>query len=169
MVEVVAAEEAEIAAAREAAAGIVADRAAEVRAAAARTVAEAGAKQGVHSPCDRTTASLWMPLLFVLPSPPCRSQPTVKIMRWMLDHMLWEASGAAGRGFWPGLWATRKLLIALAGSGVLTWREWVEHRPPEIVIIALIHFVFVFAMIALLVYAGLWFRARKMPSSQTPP
>lgn len=92
-----------------------------------------------------------------------------KIMRWMLDHMLWDTSGAAGRGFWPGLWATRKLLIALVGSGVLTWREWVEHHPPEIVIVALIHFVFVFAVSALFVYAGLWFRARKLPGSQTPP
>jgi hypothetical protein len=43
-----------------------------------------------------------------------------KIMRWMLDHMLWDTSGAEGRGFWPGLWATRNLLLALVGSGVLT-------------------------------------------------
>jgi len=49
MVEVVAAEEAEIAADREAA-EIVADQAAEVRTAAARTVAEAGAKPGVRFP-----------------------------------------------------------------------------------------------------------------------
>ncbi len=90
-----------------------------------------------------------------------------KTARWILDHMLWDTAGAARR-FWPGLWATRKLLLALAGSGVLTWREWVEHHPPEIVIVGLVHFVFVFAVIALLVYAGLWFRTRKSPTSQTP-
>ena len=71
----------------------------------------------------------------------------------------------AGRG----LWATRKLLLALAGSGVLTWWEWVEHHPPQIVIVALVHFVFLFAVIALLVYVGLWFRARRSTTSRTPP
>ncbi|MGA9811949.1 MAG: hypothetical protein WBQ64_04175 [Terriglobales bacterium] len=91
-----------------------------------------------------------------------------KTTRWMLDHMLWDTGGASGRGFWPGLWATRKLLLALAVSGVLTWREWVEHHPPEIVIVEVIHFVFVFAVIALLVYLGLWSRARKSPTQQTP-
>jgi hypothetical protein len=92
-----------------------------------------------------------------------------KIMRWMLDHMLWDTAGAEGRGFWPGLWASRKLLLALAGSGVLTWWEWVEHHPPEIVIVTLVHFVFLFAVIALLVYVGLWFRARRSTTSRTPP
>ena len=89
-------------------------------------------------------------------------------MRWILDHMLWDTAGAAGSGFWPGLWATRKLLIAFVGSAVLTWWEWVEHHPPDILIVALVHFVFVFAVIALLVYVGLWFRTRKSPTSQTP-
>lgn len=92
-----------------------------------------------------------------------------KIMRWMLDHMLWDMAGAEGRGFWPGLWATRKLLLAFVGSAVLTWWEWVEHHPPDILIVGLVHFVFVFAVIALLVYVGLWFRAWKLPTSQTPP
>ena len=32
---------------------------------------------------------------------------------------------------------------ALSGSeAFLAWREWVKHHPPEIVIVALIHFVF---------------------------
>jgi phage shock protein PspC (stress-responsive transcriptional regulator) len=52
---------------------------------------------------------------------------------------------------------------------VLTWWEWVEHHPPEIVIVALVHFVFLFAVIALLVYVGLWFRARRSTTSRTPP
>ena len=54
----------------EAAAEIVAEVVAAVRTAAARTVAEAGAKGRCYFPSDRTTASLWMPLLFVLRSPP---------------------------------------------------------------------------------------------------
>ena len=91
-----------------------------------------------------------------------------KILRWMLDHMLWDTAGAAGRGFLPGLWATRKLLIAFAGSAVLTWWEWVEHHPPDMVFVAIIHFVFVFLLVALLVYLGQWLRARKLPTSQTP-
>ena len=33
--------------------------------------------------------------------------------------------------------------------------ESVEHHPPDIVIVALVHFVFVFAVVALLVYVGL--------------
>ena len=54
----------------EEAAEIVAEEVAAVRTAAARTVAEAGAKGRCYFPSDRTTASLWMPLLFVLRSPP---------------------------------------------------------------------------------------------------
>jgi hypothetical protein len=37
------------------------------------------------------------------------------------------------------------------------------------VFVALVHFVFVFLVVVLLVYVGLWFRARKLPTSQTPP
>ncbi len=109
-----------------------------------------------------------MPLLFCATLPAMALPVYRKTMRWILDHMLWDTAGAASRGFWRGLWATRKLLLALVGSGVLTWREWVEHHPPEIVIVELIHFFFVFAVIALLVYAGLWFRTRKAPTSHTP-
>ncbi len=67
--------------------------------------------------------------------------------------MVWDPPGTAGRGLRRGLWATRKLLLAFAVSTLLTWREWAEHHPPEIAIAAVIHFVFVFALIALLVYA----------------
>lgn len=87
-----------------------------------------------------------------------------RITRWIFDHLLWDTAGMAATGFWGGLWATRKLLIAVAGTALLTWREWVEHHPPEIVIAALIHFVFVFAVIGLFVYVGLWFRDKKAPS-----
>jgi hypothetical protein len=109
-----------------------------------------------------------MPLLFCATLPAMTPRFIRKTMRWILDHMLWDTAGAAGVGFWPGLWATRKLLLALVGSGVLTWREWVEHHPPEIVIVELVHFLFLFAVIALLVYVGLRLRTRRSPTSQTP-
>ena len=56
------------------------------------------------------------------------------------------------------LWATRKVLIAVAAATLLTWPEWQQHHPPEIVLIAFIHFAFVLAVIALLVSVGQWFR-----------
>jgi hypothetical protein len=52
------------------------------------------------------------------------------------------------------MWATRKVIVAIMGAALLTWLEWIEHHPPQIVIIALIHFVFVFAVIGLVVYVG---------------
>jgi len=79
-----------------------------------------------------------------------------KIARWFFVHLLWDTAGAVRPGFWGGLWATRKLLVAAGGSVLLTWREWVKHHPPEIAIVALLHFVFVLAVIALLVYTGQW-------------
>jgi hypothetical protein len=84
----------------------------------------------------------------------CGSPIGRKIASWIFDHLLWDSGGSAQPGFWAGLWATRKLLLALAGSTLLTWLEWVEHHPPDIVIVAVIHFVFVLFAIALLVYIG---------------
>lgn len=49
------------------------------------------------------------------------------------------------------------ICIALLGSAPLTWREWVEHHPPEIAILAVIHFVFVFVAVVLLTYLAQWF------------
>ena len=77
-------------------------------------------------------------------------------MRWIIDHLLWDTSGTAREGLWGALWATRKLLVALAGAALLTWWEWVEHHPPEIALAAVIHFVFVLAAIALVVHVGRW-------------
>jgi hypothetical protein len=77
-----------------------------------------------------------------------------RITGWIFDHLLWDTSGAERRVFRGGLWATRKVVAALALSALLTWREWVEHRPPEIAIVEIIHFVFVLAVIALFVYIG---------------
>jgi hypothetical protein len=87
--------------------------------------------------------------------------------RWIVEHLLWDTTGAARKDFWAGLWAARKLIAALAGAALLTGREWVEHHPPEIAIVALIHFVFVLAAIALFVYTGQWFtRKDKKPAGR---
>ena len=74
-------------------------------------------------------------------------------MHWIFDNLLWDTAGAAPEGFRRAPWATRKLLIALAGSALLTWWEWVKHHPPEIVIAAVIHFVFMLALMALVIFA----------------
>jgi hypothetical protein len=89
-----------------------------------------------------------------------------RITRWIIDHLLWDTTGTAREGFWGGLWATRKLFVAVAGAALLTWWEWVEHHPPEIAVVALIHFVFVLAAIELVVYVGRRFSSsdKKSPS-----
>lgn len=74
--------------------------------------------------------------------------------------MLGDAGDNPRQGFLGALWALRKLLVALAASIVRTWREWVEHHPPEIALIATMHFVFVFALIGLLVYGAQRIRKR---------
>jgi hypothetical protein len=80
-----------------------------------------------------------------------------KIPRWIIDNLLWDTAGTAREGIWGWLWATRKFLGAAAGAAVLTWWEWVEHHPPEIAVVAVIHFVFVLAAIACAVHIGRWF------------
>jgi hypothetical protein len=82
-------------------------------------------------------------------------------MRWIFDNLLWDATGTPRGEPWRVLLATRKLVAALAGATLLTWMEWVKHHPPEIVIVAVMHFVVVFAAVALLVYVGQWFRRNK--------
>jgi len=47
--------------------------------------------------------------------------------------------------------------LALAIAAVLTWREWVEHRPPEVAVVAVMHSAFVMLVIALLVSTAQWF------------
>jgi hypothetical protein len=92
-----------------------------------------------------------------------------KITRWIIDHLLWDTTGSARAGFRGGLWAARKLLAAVAGATLLTWWEWVEHHPPEIAIVALIHFVFVLAAIALCVYIWGWFKRSDKASPGRQP
>ncbi len=54
--------------------------------------------------------------------------------------------------------ASRKIVlwvvIAAAASAVLTWVERAEHHPPNLAVIAAIHFVFMLAAVALA--AGVW-------------
>ena len=92
-----------------------------------------------------------------------------RMTSWFLDHLLWDTAGSSQQGFFGALWATRKLLIAVAAATLLTWREWVEHHPPEIVIVALIHFVFVFAVIALVVYIAGRLSGNKSAGGQPTP
>ncbi len=90
-----------------------------------------------------------------------------KIARWIVDHILRDTAPNRPRaGLWRGLWATRKLLVVFAGAAGLTWWEWIEHHPPDMAIVALVHFAFVFAVIALLVYIGQCFGDRKSPSNR---
>lgn len=75
--------------------------------------------------------------------------------RWLVDHLLWDTAGSANSGFLGGVWAIRKLIIALALTLMMTWREWVDYHPLEILLVALvavINFIFVLAAIALLVF-----------------
>jgi len=87
-----------------------------------------------------------------------------KILRWMVDHLLFDTGGVPRPGLLGFLWSTRKLLIAIVGSAVLTWGEWVEHHPPEIALIAVIHFVFVLAAIALVVL--IWRQISRNPEKR---
>ncbi len=62
--------------------------------------------------------------------------------RWLARHLLWDDGSGWGLGAW-------RPWLAIAGSAILTWREWVTHHPPEIVLIAVIHFIFVLLLIAI--------------------
>jgi len=76
----------------------------------------------------------------------------------MMDHLFWDAGEPAREGFRGGLWAARKLLVALVGAALLTWWEWEERHPQDIAVTALIHFVFVLSVLAMLVPIGRWLR-----------
>ncbi len=79
---------------------------------------------------------------------------------WMIDHFLWDVDGTAREGVAGWLRAKWRVLAAVLGSVLLTWSEWVEHHPPQIALIAVIHFVFVLLAIALVVAVVRWFRGR---------
>jgi hypothetical protein len=123
--------------------------------------------RGILSTCEPGGRSLQFLIILIKQcySPEVTAPIRRKITRWIFDHLLWDTTSTVRQGFWGGLWATRKLLVAFAGAALLTWREWAEHKPPEIAIVALIHFVFVLAAIALLLYTGQWFSH----SDKNPP
>jgi hypothetical protein len=86
------------------------------------------------------------------------AEPILRSLKsWVVDHVLWDRSGKSIQGLSGAFWALRKVLVALLVSAVMTWQEWVKHHPPEIAIIAVIHFAFVLVAVALLVYAGHYF------------
>ncbi len=70
------------------------------------------------------------------------------IARWVMGNLLWDTSGRGRGGVWGAVWPARKVALALAGSAVLDWMEWEEHHPPEMAVVALLHFVLVLAAIA---------------------
>lgn len=76
-----------------------------------------------------------------------------RFLAWIFDHLLWDTTGSARSGFAGAAWATRKVLMATAAAVFLTWREWVEHHPPQIMIAAMMHFAFVLTAIGFLVYS----------------
>jgi hypothetical protein len=93
------------------------------------------------------------------------AEPILRSMKsWILAYVLWDDSGKSLQGIRRSLWAMRKVLVAFLASTVLTWREWVEHHPPEIAIIAVLHFVFVLVAVALLVRGVQFFLRRNQPS-----
>ncbi|HKT90206.1 MAG TPA: hypothetical protein VJQ59_17305 [Candidatus Sulfotelmatobacter sp.] len=78
-----------------------------------------------------------------------------KRWNWFVDHLLWDTAGSANSGFLGVIWAIRKPIIALAVTLMLTWREWVDYRPLDlllIVLVAIVNFALVLSAIALLVF-----------------
>jgi hypothetical protein len=75
-----------------------------------------------------------------------------RITSWIFNNLIWDPAGTAREGFLKGLWATRKLILAIVGSALLDWLEWREHHPPDMVLVALVHFVFALALVAFVVY-----------------
>lgn len=71
---------------------------------------------------------------------------------WIFHNLLWDPAGTAREGFRKGLWATRKLHLAIVLSALLDWFEWTHHHPPDMAFVALVHFVFTLALVALVVW-----------------
>ena len=75
-----------------------------------------------------------------------------RITSWIFNNLIWDPTGTARTGFRRGLWATRKLILAIVLSALLDWLEWTHHHPPDMALVALVHFVFALALVALGVY-----------------
>lgn len=79
--------------------------------------------------------------------------------RRMFDAVAWDGppttDDSLGR-----IVALRRPLIALVASTWLTVMEWRINRPPEIALIAVLHFVVVLLVIALVVHFFRWIARR---------
>jgi len=75
-----------------------------------------------------------------------------RITGWIFNNLIWDPAGTARTGFRKGLWAMRKLSLAIVLSALLDWLEWTHHHPPDMPLVALVHFVFALALVALGVY-----------------
>ena len=71
-----------------------------------------------------------------------------KILRRITDLLLWDTSATPTQGTWEWLSAKWRPIVAFAASALLTWQEWAKNHPPEIVLIAFIHFLFVLVVLA---------------------
>jgi hypothetical protein len=73
---------------------------------------------------------------------------------WLVNNVVWDVSpGADHLSFSRRFWAARKIMLIVAITTILTWREWVEHHPPEIVIVTVLHFIVVFSLITTAVFS----------------
>jgi hypothetical protein len=80
-----------------------------------------------------------------------------KLAHWIADQF-WDTTGPAREGFWGRLHPAWKLITAIFGSALLDWVEWAEHHPPNMAIIALIHFAFVVIAISIVIHVVRWLR-----------
>ncbi|HEX6465331.1 MAG TPA: hypothetical protein VFZ98_12790 [Vicinamibacterales bacterium] len=62
--------------------------------------------------------------------------------------------------FPQSLWSPRIALIALAVSLVLDYMEWVEHHPPVMALIVVLHFLFAWVSLAVVVWMWRRFSTR---------
>ena len=79
----------------------------------------------------------------------------------MIDPVLADTADIAHLGFWGSLRVKWKFVGVLAGTALLTWQEWTAHHPPDMALIALIHFVFIWILVAIAVHIVRWLRSSR--------
>jgi hypothetical protein len=86
--------------------------------------------------------------------------------RWIYQNLLWDPSVHTDSAVPRMIWGVRKLALGVLVAAILTWREWIEHHPPEIALIAGIHFLLVMSVLAVLIGSiRLFQRTRKKNST----
>jgi hypothetical protein len=85
-------------------------------------------------------------------------------VRWIFHHLLWDTAGSQREGFRGGLWATRKLSIAVAGTVLLDGVHSMDHSRSPVTAPTIVHFAFMLAVIALAVQI----RSRLRRNRQNP-